>query len=55
MVALYNHSQETHIINDGDRIAQMLIIPCALAKFILSDDLTETERNDKGFGSSGTN
>ena len=37
----------------GDRAAQILIIPYPSVKFIESDTLTDTERSDGGFGSTG--
>lgn len=53
MVALYNHSQETQIIQNNERIAQMVIMPYAFAKLLLVDELDSTERGDGGFGHSG--
>lgn len=40
-------------IHKGDRIAQLLIMPLADAELIQVDALEETDRGDKGFGSSG--
>jgi dUTP pyrophosphatase len=37
----------------GDRMAQIIILPYPRINFIESDDLTNTERGDGGFGSSG--
>jgi len=37
----------------GDKIGQIMIIPYPLIEFIESDTLSETERGDGGFGSSG--
>lgn len=53
MVALYNHSQETWTIQDNERIAQMIIMPYIFAKFLLVDELDETERGVGAFGHSG--
>ena len=53
IVALYNDSQETRIVNHGDRIGQMMIIPYITDDFILSDSLEETDRGQGGFGSTG--
>lgn len=40
-------------INDGDRIAQMLIMKDGEGSIIETDKLNETERGNKGFGSTG--
>lgn len=53
MVALHNDSAETRIVHDGDRIAQMAILPVLDVKLVESDNLSETERGSGGFGSSG--
>lgn len=43
----------TTIYNVGDRIAQLIIMPVPQIEFEEVIDLSETERNDSGFGSSG--
>ena len=43
----------TYSINQGDKIAQLLIQPVELWTPELVDELDETERGEKGFGSSG--
>jgi len=53
MVPAWNRSDEDFKISSGDRIAQMVIAPVIQANFKLVDDFEETERGDKGFGSSG--
>lgn len=40
-------------IHQGDRIAQMLILPVVQANFIEVDELDDTERGEGGFGSTG--
>ncbi|HEY1285533.1 MAG TPA: dUTP diphosphatase [Solirubrobacterales bacterium] len=40
-------------IESGDRIAQLLIVPVALAEPLASETLSESARGDGGFGSSG--
>jgi dUTP pyrophosphatase len=40
-------------VSVGDRIAQLVISPVAQAVFVESEELSETERGGKGFGSSG--
>ena len=39
--------------NVGDRVAQMIIMPYPNIEFEESDELSETERNDGGYGSTG--
>lgn len=40
-------------VRRGDRIAQLVISPVVQAVFVESEELSETERGEKGFGSSG--
>ena len=54
IVCLHNHSNESQIINDKDRIAQIVFTPYIKANFIESD-LSNTERSSGGFGSTGVN
>ena len=53
MVALHNHSERAQSIDDGERIAQMVITPYLTAEFIETDELDDTERGAGGFGSTG--
>lgn len=53
IVALHNDSDETRIVTNGQRIAQLVIIPYIAAKFVECDELSNTERGDGGFGSTG--
>lgn len=53
MVALYNHSDETKTIADGERIAQMVITPYVMADYEEVDSLEDTTRGAGGFGSTG--
>jgi len=53
MVLLFNHGEETYSIKRGDRIAQLLIVPCYRPKIEVVDNLDETERGAGGFGSTG--
>ena len=52
-VILVNLSSEEFTISNGDRIAQMVIAPVIQANFQVVGDFEETERGQKGFGSSG--
>lgn len=53
LVALHNHSGETAVIADGERVAQLLIAPYVSADFEEADSLSETARGDGGYGSTG--
>lgn len=53
IVPLHNHSNEERTIQPNDRIAQLIIMPYISANFIECDELTETERGEGGFGSTG--
>lgn len=53
MVALHNHSDKTAVIENGERIAQMVFLPYAAACFIESEVLDDTVRGTGGFGSTG--
>lgn len=53
MVALHNHSGEVQKVSDGERIAQLVVAPYLRAEFREADKLTETERGEGGFGSTG--
>ena len=52
-VILINLSSEDFIINDGERIAQMVIARHEQAEWIDVDVLNETERGSGGFGHTG--
>jgi dUTP pyrophosphatase len=54
-IILINHSKEEQIIETGMRIAQMIIIPIVKPKIIKIVKIEETERGEKGFGSTGIN
>ena len=53
MVALYNDSNETRIVEPGQRIAQLVIQTYLDCNLVDSAELSETERGDGGFGSTG--
>lgn len=54
IVALYNQSNETREINNGDRIAQISFIPYVKGIFNEVDNLDDTKRGQGGFGSTGS-
>jgi dUTP pyrophosphatase len=50
---IYNNSDEEFVVKKGDRIAQCLIAPVTIAKFNPVLLLSETQRGNGGFGSTG--
>lgn len=52
-VAIHNDTDEEKIINSGERIAQLVVIPYLPICFHNQNNLDETERGDGGFGSTG--
>ena len=53
IVALHNDSDLPQTIADGDRIAQLVVLPYLSVSFEETDELNETVRGAGGFGSSG--
>jgi dUTP diphosphatase len=53
-IILINHGREPFVVRRGDRIAQMVIARVSRARFVASDELSPTERDAGGFGSTGT-
>ena len=53
IVALHNDSEESRCVKDGERIAQLVLIPYLSVEFDEVDELDETERGAGGFGSTG--
>ncbi len=54
MVSLHNHTNTPQTVEPGERVAQMVIAPFLKADFELSEELSDTERGEGGFGSTGT-
>ncbi len=52
-VIVYNHGDNDFIINNGDRIAQMILSPVVKMELEETSDLPETIRGEGGFGSTG--
>ena len=52
-VCLINLSQEDFVINDGERIAQMVIARHEQGEFVVVEELDETERGEGGYGHTG--
>jgi len=53
MVSLFNQSKTVQTVESGERIAQLVIVPFAHADFLIADSLSDTERGEGGFGSTG--
>jgi dUTP pyrophosphatase len=52
-VLVYNESPNVQQIRVGNRIAQLLILPCEQHQLEEADDLDTTVRGENGFGSTG--
>ncbi len=52
-IILFNHGKKDFIINNGDRIAQMVLVPIIKMEFEEVDSLPDTVRGQGGFGSTG--
>lgn len=52
-VKLYNHGEVPAIINPGEKISQLVLLPIITPDLEVVDALPETERGDGGFGSTG--
>ena len=52
-VLLVNLSQEDFVVNDGERIAQMVVARHETAEFVEVEELDETERGAGGYGHTG--
>ena len=52
-VILFNHSKKDFIINNKDRIAQMILVPVIKMDLEETEDLPKTLRGKDGFGSTG--
>lgn len=53
IVALHNDSEEEREVRNGDRIAQLVFLPYITGEIKVVDELSNTERGDGGFGSTG--
>lgn len=50
---LFNHSRKDYIVEKGDKITQLVLVPCIVPPLEMVDELDKTDRGDKGFGSTG--
>lgn len=53
MVAIHNHTDKPQVIENGERVAQIIILPYLAVEYVECDSLSETERGEGGFGSTG--
>ena len=52
-VILFNHGKDEFLINNKDRIAQMVLVPVIKMELEETDNLPNTVRGEGGFGSTG--
>ena len=52
-VKLFNHSHQPIYFQAGEKIAQLVLVPCLKSELELVEELEETERGENGFGSTG--
>tara|TARA_B100000780_G_scaffold74334_1_gene49942 strand:+ start:368 stop:628 length:261 start_codon:yes stop_codon:yes gene_type:complete len=52
-IILYNHGEEDFLINNKDRVAQMILTPVIKMELEETDNLPDTLRGEGGFGSTG--
>ena len=52
-IILFNHGKEDFLINNKDRIAQMVLTPVVKMEFEETDNLPDSLRGEGGFGSTG--
>ncbi|MBF0363070.1 MAG: dUTP diphosphatase [Oligoflexia bacterium] len=52
-IILGNFGDNDEVIKHGDRIAQLVVAPIVRATFVLSEELSPTDRNAGGFGHTG--
>lgn len=55
IVFLHNHGDVPQVVEDGDRVAQFVIVPYLTARFTPAEELDGTQRGEGGFGSTGRN
>lgn len=54
VVKLFNHGHSDFVVNSGDKITQLVVVPVLYEKVEIVDELEEgTERGSNGFGSTG--
>lgn len=53
LISCWNRGNEPYVIEPGERIAQLVVVPVARARFELVDEFAETKRGAGGFGHTG--
>lgn len=53
IVALYNHGDAPRTVVNGERIAQLVVTPVLRPAFVQTQELSQTQRAEGGFGSTG--
>jgi dUTP pyrophosphatase len=53
LISCWNRSDTAYTIGPGDRIAQLVVLPVARARFRVVDDFVASERGEGGFGHTG--
>lgn len=53
VVKLYNNGEHSYLVERGDKISQLVIVPVAYEKIELVSEFSKTARGNNGFGSSG--
>lgn len=51
---VFNHSSEIVILNEGDKVTQLVVMPCIMDAVEIVDSIRSGERGENGFGSTGT-
>ncbi len=54
MVSAWNRGKDTYTLSPMERLAQLVIIPVVQVGFNMVDEFGESQRKDKGFGSTGS-
>ncbi len=52
-IALYNHNDEPYYVRVGDRVAQFVVAPVLRVEVEETQELSESDRGARGFGSTG--
>lgn len=53
LVKLYNHGEESYLVNAGDKITQLVVFPVLFEPVEIVDDINGGERGNNGYGSTG--
>ena len=53
IVALHNHGKDSQTIENGERVAQFVITPVLTPVYEIAQELSDTHRDQGGFGSTG--